>query len=67
MPFFCLGLQQVHAGLSSIAAFTSSLVEVPDLDAVALREAHHYGHIVGMAVGFQDAVHGVDSVYFKLV
>jgi len=37
------------------------------LDAVALRETHDDGHIVGMAVGFQDAVHGVDSVDFKLV
>ncbi len=62
-----LGLQQVQAGLYSIAAFASSLVEVPDLYAVALREAHDDGYIVGMAIGFQNAVHGVDSVYLKLV
>jgi hypothetical protein len=66
-PFLGLGRQQVHAVLPPIAAVASALVEVPDLDAVALREAQDDRHVVGLAVAFQDSMRRIDAMNVQLV
>ena len=61
-PFLGLGRQHVHAGLASVAAVAAAFVEVPDLDAVALRVAYNDGHVVGLAVAFQDTVYSINAM-----